>query len=574
MKATETRPWLKNYLPEDLEMVMPELSIMDYLIWRGRPRMNIPAINYYDRIFDLTEVFYNIFKTANAYAKLGVKRGDIVLVCAPTTPETIFTFYGLSLLGAVSNMVDPRYNTEGIREFIQEVDSRFVMTIDVAYEKVVEAIKGTNVEKVVVLSPSESLPMPLKQLYKLKNPLKKNMPAGFVHWGDFFKDGKDYKTKYVHGHQEECCIIVHTGGTTGKSKSVMLSHNNLNSVSFQYSKCQMKHTRIVGKDKFLDIMPPFVAYGMGYGVHIPLASGITCVIVPQFDPNNFAKLVKHHKPQDIAGTPSHFLVLMNDKRMEGVNLSFFTNASCGGDGMSVKNEEIVSKWLLDHGAPYPITKGYGMTELAAVATACMGNINRLGSVGIPHADYLIATFDPDTGEELEMGEEGEVCVHGPTMMMGYYNNPEETAHVKRLHADGRYWIHTGDLGYMDEDGFLYIKGRLKRMIIRTDGFKVFPTAIEDAISICDDISMVTVVGTANVGAVQGQVPHVFYTVKDDSERAEADIEAELRSLCKQKLPEYMQPVYYTKLDAMPFTSIGKVDFRSLEAKSAEMLPVC
>jgi len=570
MKATETRPWLKNYYPEDLAMVMPKLSVTDYLLWRGQDRLHLPAINYYDRMFDLCEVFARIFETANAYAKLGVKRGDIVIVCAPTTPETIFTFYGLCLLGAVSNMVDPRYSVEGIREYIEEVDSKFVMTIDVAYDKIVEAVKGTNVQKVVVLSPSESLPVPIKQLYKLKNPLKKNMPSNFYHWGDFYKDGKDFKTEYVHGQHDECCIIVHTGGTTGKSKSVMLSHDNLNAVSFQYSKCLMKHIRVLGKDKFLDIMPPFVAYGMGYGVHIPLASGITCVIVPQFDPKNFAKLVLHHKPQDIAGAPSHFLELMNDKRMENADLSFFTNASCGGDSISLQNEEKVTKWLLEHKAPYPLTKGYGMTELAAVATACMLNVNRPGSVGVPHADYLIAAFDPETGEELDMGQEGEICVHGPTMMMGYYNQPEETAHVLRKHADGLTWVHTGDLGYMDEDGFLYIKGRLKRMIIRTDGFKVFPAAIEDVISSCEDISMVTVVGTDAVDAVQGQVPHAFYTVQEGCTRSEQEIEAEVKANCEKKLAEYMQPAYFTRIDAMPFTAIGKVDYRNLEARAAEM----
>ena len=571
MKATETRPWLKNYRPDDLKLVMPEMSIFDYLLMRNKDRMTWPAMNYFDRIFTVSELVENVYQTANAYASLGVKKDDIVLVCAPTTPETVYTFYGLSLLGAVPNMVDPRYSADGIHEYIEEADIRVIMTIDVAYDKVVEAIKGTKVEKVIVLSPAESLPKLLKFGYLLKNPMVKNLPANFMHWADFIAQGKDHKVEYIHGHQESCCIIVHTGGTTGKSKSVMLSHNAINAVSFQYYKCLMKSIRVAGEDKFLDIMPPFIAYGLGYGVHLPLCAGIVSVLIPKFEPENFAKLVLKHKPQDVAGAPSHFLTLMKDKRMKHADLSFFKNACAGGDNISLHNEEMVSKFLLDHKAPYPLTKGYGMTELSAVATACMLDVNRPGSVGIPHADFLIAAFDPETGEELEMGQIGEICVHGPTMMMGYYKNPEETAHIMRTHADGLKWIHTGDLGYMDEDGFLYIKGRLKRMIIRTDGFKVFPTVIEDVITDCPDVALCTVVGTEAVGEVQGQVPHVFFTMSPESVRFSDEVIEELKTRCKKSLAEYFQPAYFTKLDAMPLTPIGKVDYRLLEEKSAEMI---
>ena len=571
MKATETRPWLSYYKPEDLALTMPELSIMDYLLMRNKDRMTWPALNYFDRIFRYDEVFDSIYQTANSFASLGVKQGDIVLVCAPTTPETVYTFYGLSLLGAIPNMVDPRYSAEGIREYLLEADVKVVLTIDVAYEKVVEAIPGTLVERVIVLSPAESLPQPLRFGYLLKSPMKKHMPAGFMHWAQFIAQGKDYKVEYLHGHQESCCIIVHTGGTTGRSKSVMLSHNAINAVSFQYFKCLMKSNRTAGEDKFLDIMPPFIAYGLGYGVHLPLGAGIISVLIPKFEPENFAKLVLKHKPQDVAGAPSHFLVLMRDKRMKNADLSFFKNACAGGDSISLQNEAAVSKFLLDHKAPYPLTKGYGMTELAAVTTACMLDVNRPGSVGIPHADFLIATFDPETGEELEMGETGEICVHGPTMMMGYYKNQAETDNIMRTHADGLKWIHTGDLGYMDEDGFLYIKGRIKRVIIRTDGFKVYPAMIEDVLNACPDVLFCSVVGTDAPGEVQGQVPHAFFTVHAESTRTEAEIIAELKARCRKNLPEYCQPAFYTRLDAMPLTDIGKIDFRKLEALSPTLI---
>ena len=402
--------------------------------------------------------------------------------------------------------------------------------------------------------------------------MKKNMPRGFLGWSEFIAQGKDFEVEYVHDQHAECCVIVHTGGTTGHPKSVMLSHDNINAVSFQFTKSLMKSIRREGEDKFLNIMPPFVAYGLGYGVHIPLASGIPSVIVPKFEPENFAKLVLHHRPQDIAGAPSHFLTLINDPRMQRFDsCASFTNASCGGDSISLENEARVSEFFKAHGAPYPLTKGYGMTELAAVSTACMLTINRPGSVGIPHADVLIAAFDPETGEELEMGESGEICVHSPTMMMGYYNNPEETANILRTHKDGLKWIHTGDRGHMDEDGYVYIEGRIKRMIIRVDGFKIFPSALEAVITSCPDVLEATVVGTRAVGEVQGQVPHAFFTLRDECKKSGDEVAAELKALCEKKLAEYAQPKYFTCIDKMPMTTVGKIDFRALEEKSLAAL---
>ncbi len=571
MKATEAKPWLKYYKPEDLALEQPELSIVDYLLWRNKDRMEIPAMNYFDRIFDHNEVYENVCKAANAYASIGVKKGDIVVCCAPTTPETVYTFYGLSMLGAIANMIDPRYSAEGMREYIEEADCKYVMVIDVAYDKMIEAIKGTNVEKVIVVSPAESLPKVKRFAYCLKNPMKKNMPEGFIGWGEFIEMGKDFEVEYLHDHHDSCCVIVHTGGTTGRSKSVMLSHDNINAVSFQYTKCLMRSSREEGKDKFLDIMPPFVAYGLGYGVHIPLASGICAVLIPQFKPEDFAKLVLHHRPQDIAGAPSHFLTLMKDRRMKNADLSCFKNACAGGDAISLENEKLVSDFLLSHGCPYPLTKGYGMTELAAVSTACMLHINKPGSVGVPHANFLIAAFDPETGKELEIGEVREICIHSRTMMLGYYENPEETDYIMRTHADGLKWIHTGDLGYMDEEGFLFIQGRIKRVIIRTDGFKVYPHVIEDVINACPDVLMATAVGTVAVGEVQGQDPYAFFTLRPECEKTEDEVIAELKESCDKKLAEYVQPKYFTCLDEMPMTAVGKIDYKLLEKVALEKI---
>lgn len=572
MKATETKPWLKYFNPESLKKEYPELSIVDYFLWRNPDRMNCTALSYYDNKITIQEMYDNSCRTANAYAKLGVKEDDIVVVVSACTPEIVYTFYGLSLLGAISDMVDPRYSVEGIREYIEEVNAKYVLTLDVAYDKIVEAIKDTSVEKVIVLSPSESLPFPLKPLYRLKNPLKKNMPEGFMHWADFYESGKDFEVEYMHERQDRCCVIVHTGGTTGRSKSVMLSDRNINNVHFQYWKSLMADTK-TGDDSFLNVMPPFIAYGLGYGVHLPICSGMTSVIIPQLDPNELAKLVLKYKPADIAGAPSHFQVMMKDKRMKDADLSFFKNACVGGDSISLTAEQEVNKFLKEHNAKWRLTKGYGMTELSAVATACMLDVNRLGSVGIPHADFLIAAFDPETGEERDIGVMGEICVHGPTMMLGYYNNQEETDNIIRTHADGLKWVHTGDMGFMDKDGFIYIRGRSKRMIIRYDGFKVFPVVIEDEVSKHEAVEACAVVGVADADKVQGQLPFAFVKTTPDCTKSEEELRAELKALCEKDLAEYQQPAFFHFVKELEYTPIGKVDFKKLEKMAAELLPV-
>jgi len=566
MKATQTKPWLKYADPELITRIMPQKTVLDYFLWRNEGRMDHPALNYYDRIFTLQDIYDNACKAANAYAARGVKKGDFVIVVAPTTPEIVYTFYGLCLLGAVPNMIDPRYSADGIRDFIKEVDAKFVLAVDVMYDKVIEAVKGTNVKDVVMLSPAESLPKLLHFGYLLKNPMKKNMPEGFIYWGDFIEQGKDCKVEYLHGHHDSCCIIVHTGGTTGRAKSVMLSHDNINAVSFQYHKSLM-HNIHGSSDKFLDIMPPFVAYGFGYGIHLPVCSDQISVLIPSFDPKDFGKLILKHRPQNIAGTPSYFLVLINDKRMKKADLSCFKNACAGGDSISLENEKRVSDWLMAHGAKYPLTKGYGMTELSAVSTACFLDVNRPGSVGIPHADFLIAAFDPETGEELEMGQQGEICITGPTVMMGYYNQPEETANILRKHADGLTWVHTGDLGYMDEDGFVYIMGRLKRMFPDTTGYKIFPSVIEEGITKCADISECTVVGVDAIGEVQGKTPYAFFTLVEGCTKSAEQVAAEAKAICEENVVSYMWPKYYACIDKMPLTPIGKVDFKELERRA-------
>ena len=569
MKASQEKPWLKYYDPEKLSRPMPELSIMEYLKLCMKDRQNNIALLYQDVPITNEQLFENIYKTADAYAGLGVKKGDYVVVVSITTPEIVYTFYALSLLGAVPNMVDPRFSVKGIRDCITEVNARFVLTLTAAYDKVAEAVKGTNVEKTVVLSPVVSLPKIKQFLYGLKNKFPQNMPENFMDWNGLMNYAEGVHAEPVTDRANDCCIIVHTGGTTGPSKSVMLSDHDLNAISWEMKKTQMNRINS-GHDSVLNIMPPFIAYGFGYGVHLPLCNYMTSIIIPALEAEKLGGLIRKYKPQEITGVPYHYQTLMQDKKMKGVDLSFLTKPCCGGDMLAVPIEKEINAWLKAHNAPYPVIKGYGMTELSACATACALDRNKLGSVGIPNGGFIIAAFDPETGEELDYGQSGEICIHGPTIMMGYYNNPEETDHVIRTHKDGLRWVHTGDIGYVDEDGFVFLQGRAKRMFMDWFGFKIFPAAIENVMALCEDVEYTCVVPVQNTENIRGFVPFAFYTVKPSCTKSEAELNKEIAAICQKELPEYMQPKYFKKLEEMPRTPIGKTDFVALEKKAAEL----
>ena len=556
------KPWLKYYTEEAIDAPMPECTIYEYLWENNKDYQDSVALNYFDRKITYGEVFANIDKAIKSYSTLGLKNGDIVTVCAVTIPETIYSFYGLNRLGVISNMVDPRTSAEGIREYIKEVNSKVVITIDVAYKKIVEAIKGTTVEKIVVISPADSLPQPKKFLFKAFKAPKIPNDNLHIEWNDFVAIGKDCEPVIVKYKKNTPCVIVHTGGTTGIPKGVMLSDDNLNKSAFQAIKSgfdfQREHT-------WLNIMPPFIAYGVGNGLHLPLIVGMEVILIPSFNPDEFADLLNKYHPNHMVGVPSHYGSIIHNKKMQNQDLSYIIAPTVGGDAMDISLEKETNEFLAKHNCSYPACKGYGMSEVAAGVSICSShNVNKIGSVGIPLTHTTMAIFDTITGKELSYNEEGEICMTGPNTMVGYYNNEAETNNVVKKHDDGLMWVHSGDIGYIDEDGFVFIKDRIKRVIIRHDGFKVFPSLIEKTVDTNENVVSNCAVGITDNSHSQGKLPIVFVVLKEgcDSET----VKAELFELCQKELPEYVQPVDFIFIDKMPLTPIGKVDYRALEQR--------
>lgn len=567
-KPSIDRPWERYYSNEALNFKFPETTMYKFILEKNKNHLNRIAIEYFGRKFTYGEMFKRIDETAEALVSIGVKKGDIITIAMPTTPETIYLLYAISKIGAVANMIDPRTSKEGIINYTKEAKSKVYVTIDLGYGRVKDIFKTTNVEKIISISAGDSLPYGVYCGYKIgeifdyiTNKKEKIIESESVmKWNTFIENRKNVEV--IENEEKNLPVaILHTGGTTGIPKGVMLSNENFNAIACQY---KLSGMHLLPGQRFLDIMPPFIAYGVGAGLHMPFVVGMTSVLIPKFEPKNFAKMIKDLKPSHMAGVPSHWGNVLESKKLKNVDLSYLITPAVGGDAMNTKLEDRANEFLKEHNAPNGIVKGYGITEECSLATACVNEMNERGSVGIPLPQNIVSIFDPITGEEMNYMEHGEVCITGPTIMIGYFENQEATDQMIKTHKDGTKWIHTGDLGYMTEKGMLYIDGRMKRMIIRNDGFKVFPFLIEETIKSHKAVEDCMVVGIKDPNFSQGELPKAHIILKSGYESIEDAVREDLIRLCKEKLPEYVQPIDYKFRNEYPYTAIGKVDFIALK----------
>lgn len=551
------KPWMKYYSNDAIHSEMPRCTAYDYLWESNKDFLSNTALSYLGNSISFSDLFSNIEKVALAFQKMGIKAGDIVVFTTVTTPEIIYSFYALSRLGAISNMVDPRTSADGIKEYIKEVNARLLVALDIALPKIEEAIKGTSIERVIVVSPADSLKKFLKILYKIKNPTIKTC-ENITLWKDFLASGKGILNEEPY-KEDRCCLIVHTGGTTGSPKGVMLSNENLNALVCQSILTEIDMQRI---HTWMDIMPPFIAYGIGMGIHLPLVIGMKTYLVPSFDPQKFDELLLKYKPIHMVFVPSYWGTIINSRKLKNKDLSFIIAPTVGGDSMDINLERAANKFLKEHGCKYTVTKGYGMTEVCAGISGTLDANNEEGSVGVPFVKTVVSVFKPGTEEELKYGEIGEICITGPNVMLGYYNNDAATNEIMRIHGDGKKWIHSGDMGYLNENGSIFIVDRMKRMIVRYDGFKVFPSLVEKAILSHEGVEKCCVVRVTDPEHSQGDLPVAFVIKQNDYDSEK--LTKELSLICKKELPEYAQPVKWMYIDSIPYTPIGKVDYRALE----------
>ena len=560
------KPWLKNFTNNEIEYDIPKKTCYEMLYEKNIDHKDDIAFDYIDEKFSYKygEFFKLIDKAKSALLASGVKKGDIVTICSITTPEVLALFYAMNRIGAIPNFIDVRYTSEAIKEYILETNSKMLITLDMCLPKIKNIISDTAVDEVIYINPANSTNKLIKTLSELKSKKQKLVPneKKYVDWNEFIK--RESNIEYEHPYEENYpAAIVHTGGTTGVPKGVVLSNDDFNSVAYQVTTARTHQERGY---KFLNIMPPFIAYGLGLGLYAPIVLGWETVIIPNFDAKNFSKLIKKHKPNGVMGVPIYWENIMNDKKMQKFDFSFLKDVLVGGDKTPPAFEEKVNKFLKEHNSEAVLSKGYSMTEASSLATFSNKYANQLGSVGIPLVKTTVAAFEPGTQNELETGQVGELCISSTNLMNEYYNKKEETEKVKQNHVDGN-WIHSGDIGYVNKDGYVYVVDRIKRMIIRS-GFKVFPSEIEKVITGINYIDTCAVVGVPDEKDVTA--PKAYIVVNQNCNKSENEILFEIYLALKEShLPPYFEPVSIEIIDEMPTTLIGKIDYDALKERNLE-----
>ncbi len=565
MKKKENRkekPWLNYYDEEEIphKIDYPDCSMVDMVIQSAEKWPDNTAYVYYGHKVTYKNFVKKIEKTARALKNYGVKEGDRVTICMPNTPEGITMVYAVNMVGAICNMVHPLSSEKELEHYIKVADSKYVLVIDAVFDKIYRLRDTAQLERIIVVRPSDGLGFLKKKLYNTLHIKKVRLPSNdsrVVLWEDFIANSYFYQGNY---HEErggdDPAVIMYSGGTTGAPKAVLLSNLNINAESI----CDASMIRqIVPGATVLSILPLFHCFGLGVCIHTPLCRGMGCILIPAFSHKQFADIIRKNEPNFIVGVPTLFEALTNTK-LKPNDLKSVTAVICGGDALNQTLRDRVNEFLKNHGSDAKIRVGYGLTEGSGAVCLSPENTFADGIIGVPLPDMDFKIVKNNTFKELPVGEEGEICISGPLVMMGYLGDDAETAQTIRLHDDGKLWLHTGDIGYLGEDGLIYFAQRLKRIIV-SSGYNIYPTHLESIINSHEAVLTSIVIGIDH--HYKGQVPKAFIVLKPGY-RSGKKVEREIRELLERNIPIYALPVAYEFRDKLPHTKIGKIAFKDLE----------
>ena len=561
-KSSSKKPWFEFYQEDDIpeHIDYPDCSMVDMIMQSAEKWPDNTAYVYYGHKVTYKNFIKKIEKTARALKNYGVKEGDRVTICMPNTPEGITMVYAVNMVGAVCNMVHPLSSEKELEYYIKVAESKYVLVIDAVFDKIYKLRDTAQLERIIVVRPSDGLGFLKKKLYNTLHVKKVRLPSNdsrVVLWEDFIANSYFYQGNYHEERGgEDLAVIMYSGGTTGAPKAVMLSNLNINAESI----CDGTMIRQVEPGAtVLSILPLFHCFGLGVCIHTPLCKGMGCILIPAFSHKQFADIIKKNEPNFIVGVPTLFEALINTK-LRHDDLASVTAVICGGDALNQTLRDKINHYLESHGSSAKIRVGYGLTEGSGAVCLSPENSFSDGIIGVPLPDTDIKIVKTDTFKELPAGEEGEICINGPLVMMGYLGDDAETAQVLRLHDDGKIWLHTGDLGRFDTDGLIYFAQRLKRMIV-SSGYNIYPTHLESIINSHEGVLTSTVIGIDH--PYKGQVPKAFIVLKPGYKPGKR-IEREIRELLERNVPIYALPAAYEFRDKLPQTKIGKVAFRELE----------
>ena len=558
-------PWLSSYGDRMFNLEYPKGSISDKVLETADEVPSNVALSYMGVKTTFKALKQKILETAAAYTALGVRPGDKVTVCLPNVPQAVFSLYALNYIGAIASMIHPLSAEGEIIFYIKTAGSRFCITLDQFAEKFNEVLKKTDLEKLIITGAEDELNFVKKSAYRLfiKTKKQKSVKTGgkMILWSDFIKAGKKNAITAAHKKDVDPAVILFSGGTTGVTKGIMLSNLNFNALACQT--IEMAHYPVRGA-KMLAAMPVFHGFGLGVCIHTMMVAGGTSILVPRFNVKSYAELIMKNRPNFIAGVPTLFEALTRNQYLDKADLSCLKGVFSGGDSLSIELKKKFDAFLKSRNCSVRIREGYGTTECVTASCLTPYDKEKEGSIGIPYPDTYYMICKPGTTEPCDANEDGEICLRGPSVMLGYLDRPQETADTLRTHADGYVWLHTGDLGFMDEEGFIFFKQRIKRMII-TSGYNVYPSQIENIIDGHPAVQMSCVIGVKD--PYKMQKVKAFVVLKEGY-NPDDGIKNDILEYCKKNIAKYAMPYDVEFRTELPKTLVGKVAYTVLEKEEA------
>lgn len=554
------KPWLKYYSEEERKVTIPDGSMFDFLYERNAAHPNDIAMEYYGHSYSYQELFLLIDKCCRNLAALGIRKGDVVTIQAISLPQVIVSIYALTRIGACGDMLYPDAKADDVVTSMNKTGSRLLIVLDKLFSTYEKDLPESFKHTIILLNIADQMAFFPRLIARKKAAYSRmNLILHTISWESFI-NGRGIDYQECHDNTIPA-FMLRTGGTTGIPKETVLESRGFNSVaeSIFYHGISDGYKRQEGT---LLLLPPFIAFGIGTGIHHPLVFGTKLVISLDVSPAAISGLVKKYKPRYISAGVVQMEQLVNDLEGAKIDLSYLKLLWVGGESMNLGFEEKLISFLRNHGCLALPLNGYGLTETTAGVTAETMAVHKTGSAGTPFALCSMKIVDPETGVELTYNTPGEICLSTPGIMQGYYKDQQATDEVIEI-VDGERWLHTGDIGFISEDGLLTITGRIKRIIVRKEGIvyhKIFPLLIEGQLAKIPGVQDISIIGRPN--EVSGN-DLVAYVVPEESAAFEP-IERLLRDYCSAELQSFECPSSFICMEALPRTLIGKVDYRALE----------
>ena len=554
-------PWLahRGDLPAQLEYSAGTMYEKVRAVAKAFPTHT--AFDFMGKSTSYRQLLQRIDDCARSLRTIGAREGDRITIAMPNCPQAIYMFYAVNRVGAVANMIHPLSAEKEIEDYLNISHSTTIITLDQFYGKIEAIRRNTELRNVIIARIRDELTKPIRAGYMVTEgrkiePIPKDAPI--ISWKQFIKLGRssfpDYEVKRT---ADDPAVILYSGGTTGKTKGIVLTNLNFNALSEQVIAA---NPMFRPGDRMLAAMPLFHGFGLGVCIHTMLSQGGRCILVPRFTAKSYAKLITKYKCNFIAGVPTLYEALLRLPSMEKADLSCLKGVFSGGDSLSVELKKKFDRFLYGHNASIQIREGFGTTECVTASCLTPPTQSREGSIGIPFPDTYYKIVEPGTDRRVASGEEGEILIAGPSVMKEYLDMPEETAEALRTHEDGLTWVYTGDLGSMDEAGFIYFKGRIKRMII-SSGYNIYPAQLENIFDAHEKVHMSCIIGVPD--SYRMHKVKAFIMLKEGVPATEATKE-ELMAYARRHIAKYAMPYDIEFRKELPTTLVGKVAYRQLE----------